>query len=155
MEAQVRLATMPDVPTLVTLMTEFYAEAGFSLSSEAAARSFGAVLSDERIGRIWLITSDGAAQGYVVVVFGFSMEYGGVRGFVDDFFVRASARNRGLGAMALEAVRKSCLDSGVRVLLVETGSEDHPARRLYQRAGYVAIDRVFLTHALARPLHQA
>jgi GNAT superfamily N-acetyltransferase len=152
--AQVRLAGIPDIPMLVTLMAEFYAEAGFDLSSEAAARTFGAVLTDERIGRIWLITSDGMAQGYLVVVFGFSMEYGGVRGFVDDFFVRASARYRGLGRMALEAVRQSCVDSGVRVLLVETGPEGHPAQRLYRRSGYVAVDRVFLTQALARPLHE-
>jgi len=82
------------------------------------------------------------------------MEYGGVRGFGDDFFVRASARNRGLGRMALEAVRQSCVDSGVRVLLVETGPEDHPAQRLYRRSGYVAVDRVFLTQALACPLHE-
>jgi GNAT superfamily N-acetyltransferase len=136
-------------------MTEFYAEAGFSLSPGAAARTFGAVLEDEGTGRIWLIVNDGVAQGYVVVVFSFSMEYGGVRGFVDDFFVRADARNRGLGSVALSTVKASCVDRGVRVLLVETGPDDHPAQRLYRRAGYVAIDRVFLTQPLAHPLHEA
>jgi GNAT superfamily N-acetyltransferase len=152
---QVRVASIADVPTLVTLMTEFYTESGFDLPSEAAGRTFGTVLTDERIGRIWLITSNGIPQGYVVVVFGFSMEYGGIRGFVDDFFVRPSARNRGLGGLALDTVKQSCAHLGVRVLLVETGPEDHPAHRLYRRAGYVTSGRVFLTQALARPLHEA
>lgn len=155
MKAHIRVATTADIPTLVVLMTEFYAEAGFALASEAAARAFGTVLTDERIGRVWLITDDGMVQGYVVVVFSHSMEYGGVRGFVDDFFVRADARNRGLGTVALETVKASCVDLGVRVLLVETGPEDHPAHRLYRRAGYVGMDRVFLTQALAPGLHEA
>jgi GNAT superfamily N-acetyltransferase len=136
-------------------MTEFYAEAGFSLPSGAAARTFDTVLADQRTGRIWLLENDGVAQGYVVVVFTFSMEYGGVRGIVDDFFVRAEARNRGLGSTALHTLRSWCVDRGVRVLLVETGPEEHPAQRLYRRAGYVASDRVFLSQALARPLHEA
>jgi GNAT superfamily N-acetyltransferase len=40
------------------------------------------------------------------------MEYGELRGFVDDFFVAKQFRRRGLGALALQAVREECTRRG-------------------------------------------
>jgi hypothetical protein len=42
----------------------------------------------------------------------------------------------------------------VRALLVETGPDEHPARRLYARAGFEVTGRVLLTQALAPPVHE-
>ncbi len=92
--------------------------------------------------------------GYVVLTLGFSMEYGGLRGFVDDFFVRPAARGRGLGAAALETVKQTCRELGVRALLVETGPKNHPARRLYARAGFEESGRMLLAQAFAPPIHE-
>jgi GNAT superfamily N-acetyltransferase len=135
-------------------MSEFYSEAGLPLPIGPATRSFTHLIDDTRLGAIWLVDEDGAAAGYLVVTFGFSMEFGGTRAFVDDFFVRPSSRGKGLGAAALKTVRKECADHGVRALLVETGPDDHPARRLYAREGFEASGRVLLTQALAPPVHE-
>lgn len=154
MRSQVRAARLDDVPALVALMAEFYKEADYRLPWEAAVRTFTALLDDPRLGRVWLLEVEHSPTGYVVLTLGFSMEYGGLRGFVDDFFVRATARGRGLGAAALEVVKQTCRELGVRALLVETGPEDHPARRLYARAGFQESGRVLLSHALASPVHE-
>ena len=150
-----RFAQREDVPTLVRLMGEFYGEARFPLPVEPATRAFTQLLDDPRLGACLLIEDDGEAVGYLVLTFGFSMEFGGTRAFIDDFFVRPSSRGKGLGATALETARKECLDRGVRALWVETGPEEHPARRLYARAGFEASGRVLLSQALAPPLHEA
>ena len=149
-----RLAAREDIPALVSLMAEFYEEAGFLLPVDPAARSFAQLIDDPRLGAIWLLEEDGAAVGYLVVTFGFSMEFGGTRAFVDDFFVRPSFRGKGLGAAALKTVRKECSDHGVRALLVETDPDDHPARALYAREGFEASGRVLLTQPLAPPVHE-
>lgn len=154
MEFEVRLAERDDVPALATLMVEFYEEAGYLLSREAATRTFIALFDDPRHGRVWLVERDAAPVGYLVLTLGFSMEFGGVRGFVDDFFVRPSARGKGLGAAALTAARQACKELGVRALLVETGPDDHPARHLYARAGFKASGRVLLTQAFASAVHE-
>jgi GNAT superfamily N-acetyltransferase len=148
------LATREDIPALATLMIESYVEASFTLSHEAAARAFTTFLADSRLGHIWVLGPEGAEEGYVVMTVSFSMEYGGLRGFVDDFFVRPRARNKGLGAAALDALKHACPELGIRVLLVETGPEGHPARRLYERAGFVENGRVFLTQTFAAPVHE-
>lgn len=153
-EAHVRLAEHGDVPTLVALMTEFYSEAGYSLSPEQASQAFDALLDDPRLGRVWLVESGGSPVGYLVLTLGFSMEFGGVRGFVDDLFVRPNARGKGLGAVVLAAVKQACADLGVRALLVETGPAEHPARRLYARAGFQESGRVVLTQSLGPAIHE-
>jgi GNAT superfamily N-acetyltransferase len=135
-------------------MGEFYAEAQLPLPVDAATRAFTRLLEDPRHGACLLVEDGGEAVGYLVLTFGFSMEFGGTRAFIDDFFVRPPSRGKGLGAAALETVRKECVERGVRALLVETGPEEHPARHLYHRAGFRPSGRVLLSQALAPPLHE-
>lgn len=152
--AGARLAHREDIPTLVSLMAEFYGEAGFPLPVGPATRAFTRLLDDPRLGQSWLVEADGTAVGYLVVTFGFSMEFGGTRAFIEDFFVRPAARGQGLGTVALRTVRRECTDRGVRALLVETGPEDHPARHLYAREGFEVSGQVLLTQPLAPPMHE-
>lgn len=155
MSGRMKEAGVGDIPVLVELMAAFYEEAGYPLPRGPAARAFESLLGDPTLGRVWLVLESGRAVGYLVLTLSFSMEYGGLRGFVDDFYVRAEARGRGLGAEALREVREACLEGGVRALLVETGPSGHPARRLYARAGFEETGRVFLSQGLAAPLHGA
>jgi GNAT superfamily N-acetyltransferase len=149
-----RVAHREDIPTLVRLMGEFYEEAGFPLPIGPATRAFTQLLDNPQLGASLLLEDGGEVVGYLVVTFGFSMEFGGLRAFVDDFFVRPSSRGKGIGADALKTVRMECLDRGIHALLVEAGPEEHLARRLYARAGFAASGRVLLTQTLAPALHE-
>ncbi len=148
-----RPATPADVPTLVALMTAFYAESGYPLPEAPAARAFAALLADARLGGAWLAEAAGEAVGHAVLALGFSMEYGGLRGIVDDLYVRPDARGRGVAGALLAALRDDCAARGVRALQVEVGPENLTARRLYARAGYADAGHLLLTCALAAPVH--
>jgi GNAT superfamily N-acetyltransferase len=150
---RVREARQSDVPQLVELMAEFYAEAGYSLQPEPASRSFTRLVSDRALGRVWLLEWDGEPVGYAVLTFCFSMEYGGLRGFVDDLFVLAPFRGRGLGSGALDAMRDAAPDLGLRALLVEVGPENDAARRVYDSRGLEDNGRLLLTLPLEAPVH--
>jgi GNAT superfamily N-acetyltransferase len=149
----VRLAQAGDIPKLVALMAEFYGEAGYPLPVEAATRTFAALIGDPRLGRVWMMEADGEPAGYVVLTVSFSMEYGGLRGFVDDLFVRAAFRGRGLAAAALAELRRAAGALGVRALLVEVGPDNHTARRVYRRMGLEDTGHVLLSLPLAAPVH--
>lgn len=155
MEPTIRPAGGPDVPALVALMTAFYAEAGYPLPPAPAGRAFHALLDDARLGGVWLAEVDGEAVGHLVLTLGFSMEYGGLRGFVDDLYVRPAARGRGIGAALLAAARTACDARGVRALHVEVGPGNATARRLYARAGYVDSGHLLLSLPLAPPVHDS
>lgn len=151
---RVTVATRDDIATLIELMSEFYAEANFPLPVANARRAFETLLSDPRLGGVWIATTAEGPAGYVVLTVAFGMEYGGLRGFIDDLFVRATVRGRGVAAALLDAVTKDCVARGVRSLNVEVGPENDAGRRVYERAGFADSGRLLLGRALAAPLHE-
>lgn len=153
MSLTIRPATDADIDSLVALMTDFYAEAGFTLSPAAPTRAFEALLASPSLGAVWIAEENGLAIGHVVLTLAFSMEFGGRRGFIDDLYVRPAARGRGTGAALLAAARSGAVAHGARAICVETGLADHPARGLYARAGYVDSEHALLVQPLAAPMH--
>ncbi|MGZ8493118.1 MAG: GNAT family N-acetyltransferase [Gemmatirosa sp.] len=89
------MARRDDVPRLVALMGEFYAGSGYPLPA-AAAHTFATPIAAPALDHVRLLEADDVPAGYLALRLGFSMEYGGLRGFVDDLFVRTAARGRGL-----------------------------------------------------------
>ena len=134
-----REAVLGDVRTLVELMAEFYAESDYVLERARAAAAFTVLLSDPRLGRVWLIEQAAAEVGYVVVTFVYGMAYGGLMAFVDDFFVRPAYRNVGLGTAALAA---------------EVAGDNDPALAVYRRTGFAMTNRKLMVLALAAPTHE-
>ena len=153
MNATARAATADDIPTLVELMREFYAESDFPLPEENARLMFAALLAEPRLGGVWLMEADGEPAGHIVLTVCFSMEYGGLRGFVDDLFVRPAFRGRGLAAAGLAALRADAEARGVRALLVEAGPANDVALRVYRRAGFEDGGHLLMTLPLATPVH--
>jgi GNAT superfamily N-acetyltransferase len=148
-----RKASAKDAKKLVDLMDQFYRESAYTLNRQRAAAAFAAILSDERLGHIWLIESDSEEVGYLVVTLGFSMEYGGPCAFIDDFFIQGTFRGQGLGTAALIDAKLFCERIGVRAIHVETGRDNAAAQAVYRRIGFGETDRQLLTLKLADPTH--
>lgn len=150
----VRLAIEGDVPALVALMTVFYAESGFPLPAESAARTFRALIADPRLGHVLIMEVGALPAGFAVLTVSFSMEYGGLRGFVDDFFVAPEFRGRGVGAAALAEVERVGRAMGVRALLVEAGPDNDRALRVYRRHGFGETGHLLMVKPLAAAMHE-
>src|SRR3954462_2093684 len=101
---------------------------GFDASVAAMRR----LLEDDRAGRVWIIGADAEPAGYVAMTFGYSIEFGGRTAFIDEFFVDASHRRRGVGKAALQRVAELASSLGVRVLLLELTPSNAAADRLYR-----------------------
>jgi ribosomal protein S18 acetylase RimI-like enzyme len=135
MTTTTRHATLDDIPALVELMREFYAEADYSLDKQWAAAGFSALMRDESRGAVWLIFHDSEPAGYVVLTVRFSMEYGGLDAFIDDLFIRPAYRRQGLGRAALRALFDECDRRQVLAVHVEVGRDNVGAQALYRSYG--------------------
>ena len=128
-------ATFDDIPALVELMQEFYAEANYSLDKQWASASFSALLADNSRGSVWIIQEDGEPAGYVVLTTRFSMEYGGLDGFIDDLYIRPAYRRQGLGRAALRVLFEESERRKLQAVHVEVGEDNIGAKILYRSYG--------------------
>jgi len=131
----VRLAGPSDIPQLVELMEEFYAESSFPLDRDWAARAFAALMAEPARGAVWLLEVGREAAGHVVLSLRFTMEYGGLSAYIDDLFVRPAFRRRGAATAGLDALIAECRHRGCRSLHVEVDPQDTAAMTLYRRYG--------------------
>ena len=92
------LAAPEDLPRLLPLVAAFHEHQGFGTSPEHQHDAILPLLEGSPYGAVWLIGPRRAPVGYVVVSFGWSVEYGGLDAVVDELFVRSAVRNRGMGS---------------------------------------------------------
>jgi hypothetical protein len=83
MQPQLRIATSGDLTLLVDFMRQFYAIDNYPFDAQIACQVMQQIVEDDSLGRVWLIDYAGAAIGYVVLTFGFSLEYRGRDAFID------------------------------------------------------------------------
>ncbi len=150
----VRPATTDDLPALAALMIDFYAESDFPLTVEQATSGFRGLLGQADRGAIFIAHAGARPAGFAVLTIVYSMEFGGLRGFVDDFFVRASSRRQGVGGALLAAIRAHAVVSGLKALLVEVSGENETALRVYRHAGFADTGHALYRADLAPALHE-
>lgn len=136
-----RRATLADLPSLLAMQREFYAHEGYPFDEVVAASAMGGFIEDASLGRM-MIAGD---AGYLVVTFGYSLEFGGRDAFVDELYVLPAARGRGLGTEALALAEELCREAGVRALHLEVEFQNSEAKRLYARSGYYEHTRHLMT----------
>ena len=143
-----RSATEPDVEAIVEMMRRYYGEDGYPFVDAESRAAVGALLRDERLGRLWVAQAGGRVVGYLAVTLGYSLEYRGRDAFIDELFISEEARGRGLGREALEVAEAYCRQVGVKALHLEVERHREPARELYRRAGFEDRDRYLMTKRL-------
>ena len=136
MEIEFRRAGPADADLLLDMMRDFYAHERLRFDDAVARRALGELLGDGRLGRVHLIESDAEAIGYLVLTFGFSLEFGGRDAFVDELFIRDGWRGRGVGRRALECAEEVCRAESVSALLLEVDHGNANAQVLYRKAGF-------------------
>jgi len=144
-----RPATRRDVAALLSMMGADYEESGYRFDEERAAASFLELIERPELGRVWVAELDGAAAGYGVLTLGYSLEYGGRDAFVDDLFVVAEHRRRGIGRTLLDVLLAAAPELGVRAVHLEVERSNPDARRLYEVRGFTDNERQLLTLRLA------
>ena len=150
MEPSFHPAQPADTELLLGLMRKLYARDGYSFEEGTARTALEGLVRDPGLGRVWVIGRDEEAIGYLVLTFGYSLEYGGRDAFVDELFVAAGHRHRGVGTRAIEFAAEQCRAVGVRALHLEVERANAVAQALYRKAGFEDHDRSQLTRRIAR-----
>ncbi len=144
------MAVESDAGTLLRFMREYYAFDGHGFDEPKAHVALMALLRDQSMGRAWLILDGPGAVGYVVLCFGYSLEWLGRDAFVDEFYMLEEYRRRGWGRKTMEFVEEAARAAGVRTLHLEVVRTNTAALEVYRKLGFVEHDSTFLSKWVAQ-----
>jgi len=148
-ESVLALAGPDDLDALLPMLERFSASQGLDFDAAVARRALGELLARPELGCVYRIVEAGATVGYGALTFGWSLEWGGRDAFVDEIYLEAPQRGRGLGRAALRALMDEARAHGVRALHLEVDADNAPAQALYRSAGFAGSERRLLSRRLS------
>ncbi len=134
------LARPEDLARLSALVAAFHAEAGITQDEPTRRAALMPVLEGSPHAAAYLVGPPRAPIGYVVISFGWSLEFAGLDGFVDEFYIRKAVRGRGIGTEVMSALPRALAGAGLKALHLEVRRDNLKTRRLYEKLGFVARD---------------
>lgn len=122
------------------LMRAYYEHDGLKFDPPRQRQALEEMLRQDR-GRAWLALNGAEVVGYAVVVFSFSLEYGGLEAELDELSLKPEARGHGIGRAVTKLVLDELRAIGAAVVTLETEADNQAARAFYSRLGFADSER--------------
>jgi len=148
----IRLAAPSDVDAVLALCRELYEFDGTPFHADGHRAALVELISRPDCGCVWLIEVGAETIGYVVLCFGFSLEFRGRDAFVDEFYLREPFRRRGVGTEVMEQVAREAQRLGVKALHLEVERTNTAAQAFYRKIGFKDHSRYLMTKWLQQGL---
>ena len=120
-----------DIEIITQMMQDFYAIDNYPMDFEVAKTLFQEFISNEHLGKSWLMYSENEIVGYIILTFIFSFEYGGKIAFVDELFIKETARGKGFGKEAIQFIQSEVSKLSLKLLYLEVEPHNENAQKLY------------------------
>lgn len=146
MKITFKTATNSDRDLLLTLTKEFYQIEHLTYNVEVLNKCFDEIFTNDNLATIWIIYADREPAGYLVLTFGYSLEFHGKDALIDEFYIRETYRSQGIGKQTLEFVKTTCQSLGIKALHLVVAHENHRAKTIYQKAGFTEHERYIMTN---------
>ena len=113
------------------MMQNFYAIDNYPMDVEVAKNLFQEFITNEHLGKSWLIYSENEIVGYIILTYIFSFEYGGKIAFLDELFIKETARGKGFGKEAIQFIQGEVPKLSLKLLYLEVEPHNENAQKLY------------------------
>ncbi|HKF22842.1 MAG TPA: GNAT family N-acetyltransferase [Candidatus Angelobacter sp.] len=145
MNALFQLVSEQEIPTLLGLMREFYADQRMRFDEHVARSGLQKLLADASLGQACFIYHGAELAGYFVVTFCFSLEFNGTFALLDELYIREPFRGRHLGQAVIAFAETVCKQTEIKALRLEVGRDNEAAQALYRACGFVEDARNLFT----------
>ncbi len=149
-ETSFRVAEESDTAALLKFMQAYYVFDGHGFDEQKASVALTTLLRDPNLGRVWLILDDATPVGYVVIAFGYSLEWLGRDAFVDEFYLLPEYRGHGWGRKTMAFVEDAARALNVRALHLEVVRQNAAALQVYRKLGFKKHKSTFLSKWITR-----
>ena len=112
-------------------MQEFYAIDNYSIDIKISKKLFEEFISDENLGRSYLILVDNEIVGYTIITYVFSFEYKGKIAFIDELYIKETYRGKGIGSEIIKFIKNECHKLKLKLIYLEVENHNLKAQKLY------------------------
>jgi len=148
MELFFAFAAIADIDRLLPLMRDFYAFERLDYDEARLRHLIAELISDQTLGRLILFACSNELLGYMVLGFGFSLEFHGRDCLLDEFYVRPEHRCKGIGKAAVEFALETCRNLGIKAVHLEADHFNVRGHEFYKRLGFKDHKRHLMTRWL-------
>lgn len=124
----------------MSLLGVQFQEHGIDLPPEALRAAVLGLLADPSRGAV-LVAYDPDPIGVAVLAYTWTLEHGGRVAWLDELFVAAHHRDRGVGRAMLRRALQIAAAAGCRAVDLEVDTEHERAEHLYEREGFRRLSR--------------
>ena len=132
------------IEIITSMMKDFYAIDNYPIDIEITKKLFQDFISDENLGRCWLIYNDTEIVGSFI----FSFEYKGRIAFIDELYINENQRGKGIGKHIINFIKEQIPKLSLKLLYLEVEHHNENAQKLYIANGFEVHNRKILKHKL-------
>ena len=142
-------ATLTDLELLLPMMRDMQEDDPWSetFHEPTVRANLAELLANTVYGVAYLVQEENTLIGYLVICFDYSLEYGGKGAWIDELFVEASHRGKGIGTRLLDLAEAASREHNAKFLHLEV-NRGNPAIELYRRRGFADHHRYLMSKAL-------
>jgi GNAT superfamily N-acetyltransferase len=143
----IRVAVAADLSALTSLIErywEFERIKGFDAALITTLLTD--LLRSPNRGQIWVAQEGDRLVGYLLAVYLFSLEHGGMMAEIDEFFVLPENRSLKIGAALLDAATTAMARRGITHVQLQLGRSNLQGQRFYEQHGFETLSEYGLFH---------
>lgn len=143
-DAEIKFARVTEtgINPLVEMIRKYYEFDRIPFDEARIRVGLAGFLKDESVGRAWWILRERQPIGYVILTFGFDLEFDGRQATITDLYLEPEHRRHGFGRKTLAYVEHFCRASGIQALELQVERSNVAAQALYESFGFQAHDRI-------------
>ena len=131
-----KLLENSDVEIIIKMMQDFYALDNYPIDVQTSRNLFETFISNESLGRCWIILNEKEVVGYVILTFIFSFEYKGQIAFIDELYIQATHRSQGIGQKTIDFIKTEAKNLDIKLLYLEVENHNEAAQKLYLKNNF-------------------
>jgi GNAT superfamily N-acetyltransferase len=149
MPISINQATLTDLEILFAMMRHMQLDDPWEEPfDEATVRAnLAELLQNPLYGVTYIVREVTTPIGYLVICFDYSLEYRGKGAWIDELFVEAGHRGKGIGTQLLDQAERASREHLAKVLHLEV-NHGNPAIDLYRRRGFSDHHRYLMSKPL-------
>ncbi len=126
-------------------MRDFYVFERLPFEQSRQSRLVLQLIQNPDLGRLLVFEQGDELLGYMVLGFGFSLEFHGRDCLLDEFYVVPEHRSKGVGRAAVEFAIATCRQMGIRAVHLEADYVNVRGHEFYKRLGFKDHERHLMT----------